>query len=43
MNDNPMKEISYEDFINNYESTNYLDTSNKLIKEVTNIIEKVKL
>ena len=43
MNDNPMKEISYEDFINNYESTNYLDTSDKLIKEVTNIIEKVKL
>ena len=43
MNDNPMKEISYEDFINNYESANYLDTSDKLIKEVTNIIEKVKL
>ena len=43
MIDNPMKEISYEDFINNYESANYLDTSDKLIKEVTNIIEKVKL
>ena len=43
MNDNPMKEISYEDFINNYESANYLDTSDELIKEVTNIIEKVKL
>ena len=43
MNDNPMKEISYEDFINNYESANYLDTSDKLIKEVTSIIEKVKL
>ena len=43
MNDNPMKEISYEDFINNYESANYFDTSDKLIKEVTNIIEKVKL
>ena len=43
MNHNPMKEISYEDFIKNYESTNYLDTSDKLIKEVTNIIEKVKL
>jgi histidinol dehydrogenase len=43
MIDNPMKEISYEDFINNYESANYFDTSDKLIKEVTNIIEKVKL
>lgn len=43
MIDNPMKEISYEDFINNYESANYLDTSDKLIKDVTNIIEKVKL
>ncbi|MDC3078600.1 histidinol dehydrogenase [SAR86 cluster bacterium] len=43
MIDNPMKEISYEDFINNYESANYLDTSDKLIKEVTDIIEKVKL
>ena len=43
MNNNPMKEISYKDFINNYESAKYLDTSDKLIKEVTNIIEKVKL
>ena len=43
MIDNPMKEISLEDFINNYESANYFDTSDKLIKEVTNIIEKVKL
>ena len=43
MKDNPMKEISYEDFINNYESANYLDTSDELIKEVANIIEKVKL
>ena len=43
MIDNPMKEISYEDFINNYESANYLDASDKLIKDVTNIIEKVKL
>ena len=43
MKDNPMKEISYEDFINNYGSTNYLNTSDKLIREVTNIIKKVKI
>jgi histidinol dehydrogenase len=38
-----IQELSFEDFMNNYEAINPLKTSERLKKEVSKILEEVKL
>ena len=38
-----IQELSFKDFMNNYESINPLKTSERLKKEVSRILEEVKL
>ena len=38
-----IQELSFEDFMNNYETINPLKTSERLKKEVSEILEEVKL
>ena len=37
-----LKELSFKDFLNTYESTNFIDTSDKIKTEVTKILEEVR-
>ena len=42
MTKQPIQELSFEDFINNYESIDPTKSSEKLKKEVTKILNQVK-
>ena len=42
MTKHPIQELSFEDFINNYESIDSVESSEKLKREVTKILDEVK-